>query len=201
MLATLVENILKQNENSMLETFELFTIEGEPLTDISLVNSPATESNWMCFAKQNKEYHFSTDDKHIITGAVMIPDKIIYRCDANGEYNVFFSADTIRKTAENYLKALKNNTFTLEHSDNTNKVSIIESWIKDSDCDKSTALGLNLPNGTWLISAKVNSPELWSEIKNGRFNGFSIAGSFRTATAEEQSLIDEAEEYLNNILK
>lgn len=184
----------------MLETFELITIEDEPLTDISLVNEPAIESNWMCFSRQVKEYHFSDDEKHIITGAVMIPDKLIYRRDGNGEYNVYFSADTIRQTAENYLKALKNNTFTLEHGDNTNKVSIVESWIKETDVDKSTALGLDVPVGTWLISAKVNSPELWQEIKLGRFNGFSIAGTFRTKN-EDEAIIEEAEEYLNNILK
>jgi hypothetical protein len=44
--------------------------------------------------------------------------------------------------------------------------------------DKSSALGLNYPEGTWVITMKVNSPTLWNEIKEGKYKGYSIEGYF-----------------------
>ncbi len=179
----------------MLE-FQLFALPDETLTDISLVEYPAIESNWLCFSKDTRNYALSTDERHIVTGAALIPDKRIYRNDGNGEYMVYFSKDTVRKVAEQFFTDFKNKSFTLEHSENTNNVVIVESWIKETDADKSVALGLNVPNGTWLISAKVNDPELWKRIKAGEFNGFSVAGSFRTMHSPDEEIIAEAEEYL-----
>lgn len=174
---------------------ELFALPDETITDISLVEYPAIEKNWLCFSKDKKEYVFSSDEKHIITGAVLIPDKRIYRNDASGEYNVYFSKDTIKRISEQFFSDFKNKSFTLEHGDNTNAVVITESWIKESDIDKSVQLGLDAPIGTWFISAKVNNESLWQDIKSGKYQGFSIAGYFNTLTTEEQ-IIAEAEEWL-----
>jgi hypothetical protein len=44
--------------------------------------------------------------------------------------------------------------------------------------DKSTAMGFNLPRGTWMASYKINDEETWQKIKNGELNGYSIAGNF-----------------------
>lgn len=181
----------------MLE-IELFALPDETLTDISLVEFPAIESNWMCFSKDKRTYILSADERHVITGAALIPDKRIYRNDASGEYCVFFSKDTVRKIAEQFLSDFKNKSFTLEHGENTNSVSVVESWIKESDADKSVALGLDVPVGSWIISAKVNDEALWKRIKAGEFNGFSIAGSF-SGSVDDQSVLDEAESYLAGI--
>ena len=178
---------------------ELFALPDDTLTDISLVEYPAIESNWMCFSKDVKHYTFSDNEKHIITGAVLIPDIKIYRNDGGTEYNVFFSRETIRKISEQFFSDFKNKSFTLEHGTNTNDVVIVESWIKESDTDKSVALGINVPDGTWLISAKVNNPELWEQIKAGRFKGFSVAGTFSSTTTEDQ-ILAEAEKFINDIL-
>lgn len=180
----------------MLE-IELFPEINETLTDISLVKYPATESTWLCFSKDNvKTYIFSDNEKQIITGAVLIPNQRIYRRDGENEYYVFFSEDTIRIIAEQYFNSFKNKSFTLEHSYNTNDVTVIESWIVENpDMDKSTALGLELSKGTWVMSAKVNSKDLWDRIKSGEFNGFSVAGLFSTDSVENQ-IIKEAEELI-----
>lgn len=175
---------------------ELFPELKDTLTDISLVKYPAIESNWLCFAKDFKSYIFSSDEKHIVTGAVLIPEQRIYRRDEYGEYFVYFSADTIRTIVEQYFNSFKNKSFTLEHSDNTNDVTVVESWIKESETDKSVALGIDCPVGTWFISAKVNSDDLWQRIKSGEFNGFSVAGLFNTDTIENQ-IIREAEELIS----
>jgi len=178
---------------------ELFALPDDTLTDISLVEYPAIESNWLCFSKDTKTYTFSDGDKHIITGAVLIPDKKIYRNDNGTEYNVFFSRETIRQISEQFFNDFKNKSFTIEHGDNTNDVVIIESWIKESDTDKSVALGINVPDGTWLISAKVHNQNLWEQIKAGHFKGFSVAGTFSSITTEDQ-ILAEAEKFINDIL-
>ena len=179
---------------------ELFPQIDETLTDISLVKYPANESIWLTFAKQNKPiYHFSSDERMVLTGAVLIPEQRIYRRDGNDEYYVYFSADTIRTISEQFLTHFKNQSFTLEHGDNTNDVSIVESWIvEDSENDKSNALGLNLPKGSWVISAKVNSPDLWQRIKvDKEFEGFSVAGMFCVNKLAEEEVIEEAERVVN----
>ena len=64
--------------------------------------------------------------------------------------------------------------FTLEHKDKTYDVTLKESWIKEFDNDKSNELGLSEEIGTWFISLKVHDSELWQDIKNGEYNGFSV---------------------------
>jgi hypothetical protein len=39
-------------------------------------------------------------------------------------------------------------------------------------------LGLEFPEGTWVITMKVGNGELWDKIKQGKYNGFSIEGYF-----------------------
>lgn len=180
---------------------ELFPQIDETLTDISLVKYPANKSVWLTFAKQNEPiYHFSSDERMVLTGAVLIPEQRIYRRDGNNEYFVYFSAQTIRTISEQFLTHFKNSAFTLEHSDGTNDVSIVESWIvEDSEKDKATALGLNLPKGSWVISAKVNSPELWQRIKiDKEFQGFSVAGMFCVSELDDEKVIEEAEKIVND---
>lgn len=169
----------------------------DTLTDISLVKYPAIESTFLMFSKQNqKTFHFSGDEKMVLTGAVLIPQQRIYRRDGDNEYYVFFSEDTIRTISEQFLSNFKNSSFTLEHSDLTNEVVIVESWIvEDPDNDKSSALGLDLPKGTWMMSVKVKDEELWNRIKSGEFQGFSVAGLFRQVT-EDDKVISEAEDII-----
>jgi hypothetical protein len=179
----------------MLE-FELFPQVDDTLTDISLVKYPAIESNFLMFSKENKmAYHFSSDEKMILTGAVLIPQQRIYRRVGDEEYYVYFSADTIRTISQQFLSNFKNSTFTLEHSDLTNEVTIVESWlVEDNKMDKSAALGMDFPKGTWVLSVKVKNPDLWNRIKSGEFQGFSVAGLFRTS--DEQAVISEAEDII-----
>lgn len=180
-----------------MREIELFALPDETLTDISLVEFPAIESNFLCFSKDEpKKYIFADAEKHIITGAVLIPDKRIYRNDMFGEYNVFFSKDTIRRISEQFFANFKNKSFTLDHLDNTNGVCVVESWIKDSEIDKSVELGLEAPVGTWFISAKVSNPNIWEGIKVGIYQGFSICGHF--LEDDEALVVEEAENFIKN---
>lgn len=144
---------------------------------ISLVEEPAIEENFINLAKENKQQILlMQDERHMIYGAVLKPDFPIYRYDdIRGEYYIQFSRPTIEHLAQEFMKR-QDRSMTLDHETDTNKVDVVESWIKeDNEHDKSVALGLgNLPIGTWFIGCKVNDENIWQSIKKGERNGFSI---------------------------
>jgi hypothetical protein len=147
---------------------------------ISIVADPAMEASFIALSKEY-EIKFSLDDeKHIITGPVMIPNKLILRRIDNQLVQVYFSVETIRKTAELYLMNYFQNNSSLEHKIELDGVSTVESWIKDDEqYDKSNMYHMNYPVGTWFVSQKVNNDDVWNnEIKTGKVTGFSIEGFF-----------------------
>ena len=113
-------------------------------------------------------------------GALLIPNKPIYRQSADEEYYIYFSKDTINKASQMYLKNGNQNNSTLEHQHELSGLTLVESWIvEDEKYDKSRKYGLNVPVGTWMGSVKVNNDEVWNDyVKNGKVKGFSIEGYF-----------------------
>ena len=66
------------------------------------------------------------------------------------------------------------NSFGIDHAYDTNDVTMLEVWMKESDNDKSVDYGYELPNGTVFVKAKIESDELFNAIKRREINGFSI---------------------------
>lgn len=151
-------------------------LENSEVYAISLVEFPAIEEEFIALSKEKKEKVILMDEeKHIIIGCVLKPDFPIYRYDdIRGEYYIKFSKNTIEHLSQEFIKR-KDKSITLDHESDTNKVEVIESWVKvDMEKDKSNAYGLDVPVGSWLISCKVNDENIWQSIKNGERNGFSI---------------------------
>lgn len=149
---------------------------------ISLVEEPAIESNFVFFEK-DKEVKFQavSDDKRLVMGPILIPNKQILRIDGEGKpYWVFFKPETIKKLSEMYLKKKYTDSATLEHDKKVNGVTLVESWIKESVTkDKSAIYGLSVPVGTWMGTFKVDNDEIWNDyVKTGEVKGFSIEGLF-----------------------
>ena len=149
---------------------------------ISIVESPAIEEQFIALSKQQIQFKVQNEEKQILIGAALIPEKPIYRYDekTGEEYYVYFSDKTIRKAAELFLIKGNQNNATLEHSEELNGLSIVESWIvEDQQYDKSRAYGLEYPVGTWVVMMKVNNKAIWDEyVKEGKVKGFSIEGWF-----------------------
>lgn len=148
---------------------------------ISIVEHPAIEEDFITMSKQQKvEFKEVSNEKRVLMGAAMIPDKPIYRLDGDEEYYVFFTKETIRRASELYLMNGKQNNATLEHEVKLDGLSLVESWIiEDSEKDKSRAYGLNHPVGTWMVSMKVNNDDIWDNyVREGVVKGFSIEGWF-----------------------
>jgi hypothetical protein len=129
----------------------------------------------------------------------MVPDQKIFRKDELGNpYYVFFSPETIKMIAEKYMRnKYTDNNDTMHDGRAVKDIHVVESWIKDSEHDKSNKYGFeNLPVGTWFVSMKVNNPKVWEDVKQGKLNGFSVSGYFEEVAAftkEEMFLYKVAE--------
>lgn len=143
---------------------------------ISLVDRPAIESDFLLFDEdEKKKFSFRDSEKHVITGAAMIPNLPIYRCDETGfEYFVQFSPETVRKSAELFFKNGFQANLSVGHEYDVKDLYVFESYIVDKDrgIDPND---IELPQGSWVISVKCENNELWDELKNtDLFHGFSI---------------------------
>lgn len=156
---------------------------------ISFVENPAIEIDFMYFNDKSKDYKFKTTstEKRLVTGPAMLPDEKIIRQDAVGEpYFVFFSKETVEKAQELYFKNANQSTANFEHEESIAGVTVVESWIVvDPSNDKSNALGFSdLPEGTWMVTYKVDDDEIWERIKAGEVLGFSVEGAFEQQIAK-----------------
>ena len=148
---------------------------------ISIVESPAIEENFVALNKQ-KEYKLKTldEDKRILMGALLVPNKTIYRKEGKEEYYIYFSKETVKKASELFLQKGKRNNATLEHKFDIEGLTLVESWIvEDKDKDKSALYNMDVPVGTWMGAVKVNNEDIWKDfVKTGDVKGFSIEGFF-----------------------
>ena len=152
-----------------LEDFE------QGMYKISLVDKPAIEENFIYFSKTEVVEMFANDEKQEVVGPIMIPNKEILRFSPDkGYYYVRFTEETIRDIMYNYSKKGLFNEFGIHHEYDTQDVVMLEVWMKESENDKSTDYGYDLPNGTVFVKAKIESSELFKAIKEGEVNGFSI---------------------------
>lgn len=188
---------MKNNINE-LPLIELFIDEEESdngIQAISLVESPAIEENFVALSKHKVEFKAIDEDKRIIIGLALVPDKPIYRRKGDYEYNITFSKETVRKGAEMYLKSLRNNNTTLEHQQLTSGVSIIESWIvEDTEKDKTALYNLNAKKGAWAVVMKIDNEEVWKDVKEKKYLGLSIEGVFsqsKESMSKDKDLTDD----------
>lgn len=167
---------------------------------ISLVTSPAIESEFVFFGKEKNNFTFAKvdEEKRMLISPALIPNKQIFRHDANTEsdYYVYFSKATVQKASELYLRHNNHHKATYQHQDRVSGVLTVESWIKEGDSDKSKLYGYDLPDGTWFVKMKIENDELWQEIKSGSLRGLSIEGYFTNKFAEMQKAKPTSEDIL-----
>ena len=162
----------------------LISDENEGILVISLVDAPATETNWMCFKEQeNIKFSIVNEDEHILAGVVMVADKPIYRIAPDGtEYYIVFSKDVIKRMAEKMLDDNTFNNIDIQHDGNIiprDKVKLVELFIAD-EAKGIKPNYLDVPDGSLLANYKIYDDELWNMAKSGVLNGFSLEGVFST---------------------
>jgi len=173
---------------------------------ISIVESPAIEEDFIALKSDEIKLAEVSKDKKLLMGALLVPNKPIYRKTEDDEYYIYFSKKTIVKASQLYLKNGNQNNSTLEHQHSLSGLTLVESWIVESETqDKSRLYNLNVPVGTWMGTVKVNNDEVWNEyVKTNKVKGFSIEGYFadkmeRPKEPVEESFEVEAQELLSKI--
>jgi len=163
-----------------MKTYKLVRTEDyKGLFKVSLVDDPAIQSN-LIHLSEDKEFLFQDEEQRIIYAPALIPNKLIFRKDINGEpANVYFDAETIKDLHIDGMRKGYDNKVNLNH-DSKNDVDGIfcfEQWIIEHDVnDKSIKLGLDLPVGTLVKGYKVDNDQVWQDIKDGKLKGLSIEG-------------------------
>ena len=150
-----------------------YRVTGGDLFAVSLVEDPAIESNFIALNKQKSSIKLE-NEKRLLIGAALVPNKPIYRNVNGNEFYISFDETTIEKLAQDFLANDYQHNITVDHQEDANDIVIVESWIKTSENDKSVSYGLNEPIGTWFIGMKVNNDEIWQRVKDGFYKGFSI---------------------------
>lgn len=150
-----------------------YRVTGGDLFAVSLVEDPAIESNFIALSKQKSSIKLE-NEKRLLIGAALVPNKPIYRNVNGNEFYISFDETTIEKLAQDFLANDYQHNITVDHQEDANDIVIVESWIKTSENDKSVSYGLNEPIGTWFIGMKVNNDEIWQRVKDGFYKGFSI---------------------------
>jgi hypothetical protein len=157
---------------------------------------------------ENMKMVFSVvdEDKKIIVGAAMVPNKMIHRYDDLGNlYYVFFSKESIKKMADKFLKEKRTDETSIEHNGlklGSDKVYITESWVSEDEVyDKSSKYGFSLPAGTWFVSMKVNDDKVWKLIKEKALTGYSVEGLFaeKSVFSKEDKQINQIKQLLKSI--
>lgn len=184
----------------MLKKIEMILqkTEGGNINAVSIVKSPAVEKNFVLFSKDNLKMAID-EEKQTVTAPLLIPYQLIYRNSDFylGECELFFSEETIRDASILLMKDGKINNVTLDHDNKADGASCIELWIvSNSENDKANELGFDVADGTLMATYLIEDVALWSQIKEGKFNGFSIEANFDAIELN----IDEAKKELIGLL-
>lgn len=180
---------------------------------LSLTDTPAIEEEFIALSEEPQEVELSSvnEERRILMGAVLVPEKKILRKNEDGYYQIKFSKETISRASQLFLEKSNQGNSTLEHEIELSGQTVVESWIVEDDVhDKSRAFGIKAPVGSWMVSMKVDNDEIWNDyVKTGKVKGFSIEALFSGKTmlsAQEESFdyigaLDKLKELLNTEIK
>jgi hypothetical protein len=157
--------------------------------------------------KEKLSFAIISEEKRIISGALMLADELIYRNNEKmGEHYVKFSADTIKMIAIKFAKKKYQNNVNLMHDpeQKVKGVTMFESWLVDKERGIMPMKGFEgVADGSWFGSFYVENEKVWQSIKKGDYKGFSVEGLFdyvEPITAEENAL-KKISELLNSIVE
>lgn len=158
-----------------LPIYNIVLGDAEGITKMSLVESPAVESDFLAFDKQEKMKFSMDEEQHIVFGCALRADFPIYReSEEFGQYYVVFSKDTIKQLYEKFMKDKHIMDVNVDHSDDVNGVYMIQSFIKNSNAGMNPVGFEDISEGSWFVAYKVENEEVWEKVKTGDFKGFSV---------------------------
>lgn len=186
-----------------LPIYNIILKNAEGLTKMSLVEYPAVESDFLAFDKKEPLKFSLDEEQRIVFGCALRANFPIYRENPDmGAYYVVFSPEVIKQLYEKFMKEGKTDLVNLEHTEDTNGVYLIQSFIKNTNAGLSPKGFDDVDDGSWFCAYKVENDDVWQSVKNGKFNGFSVEAFLELkATNETIEESDEFAEMLNEIDK
>ena len=174
---------------------------------ISLVDDPAIERDFLSFSKDKVQmkYKIVNEEQQKVFGAVAIADKPIYRIDESGfEYYIVFNKQTISKMTEKYFKmGFQNNVDTDHNLKLEDGITLTQMFIKDSEKGINPIGFEDVSDGSLFAEFHIENSEVWKDIKDGKYKGFSLAGEFfiDEKPNEEEQLYNEILDMIDKITK
>lgn len=168
--------------------------------NISIVDRPAIERNFIKLSKQSEVRFSINEEKREISGPVIVPDQLVYRRDEKGEYYIRFNKDVIKRMAIEFFKRDTQNNGNVMHQVDVDGITFFESYLINKDRGINPIEFNDLPDGTWIVTARVENNEVWNSVKSGELRGFSIDCfvEFKESKPEVINTLDELIDYLNN---
>lgn len=179
-------------------TIDLFDFK-TGINAISLVDVPAVGYDFLAFSDDSMRLAFANEEQHIITGVALLADTpILRRRDDGSIFYIRFSRETIKNIVEKYSMMGLNNSVNLMHNDElfVDGIFLTESYIVDKERGICPIEFKDVPDGSWIVSFKVENLSLWDIIKSGVVKGFSVQGIF--GLNEAQSFSSEENKPIEN---
>jgi len=187
------------------------TIEGIPVYDaemidgnfahgtntISLVGDPATKQPVFLFNNQESEeldvisdtlkFASANIKKGLIEGVLMVADKPIFRNINGKKFYLRFKPDLIERMSFKFMKNQFGKNINLEHDPNqeVNKSYLVESYIFDPSRGRTLPSHMNADEvkaGSWIVTLKIEDPEILKKVEAGEIIGYSLEGNFGIKT-------------------
>ena len=172
---------------------------------ISLVDFPAVEKDFFAFSnKKTLQYKVVDEEQQKVFGVVMTADQPIYRMDDDGyEYYITYSPQTISLMAEKYFKyGYHNNVDTNHNFKLENGITLTQMFIKDTEKGVNPSGFDDVKDGSLFAEFHIENEQVWQDIKDGKYKGFSLAGTFNVEEkSEDEKIYDEILEMLDRIIE
>jgi hypothetical protein len=101
-------------------------------------------------------------DEHLFTAVVLVPDQV----DAHGDV---YSSDVVEKACHDYNTLCRKAN--LQHLVEIDKAYPVESYIAPADFTLGEG---GVKKGSWVMTMKIEDPEIWKACKDGDLTGFSV---------------------------
>ena len=171
-----------ENQEQKIKLVELVIDDDEGVEFISIVDDPAIESDFLAFKKDDFKFKIQNEEKRIVSGFFMISDLPMLRQRNDTVYYCVFRRHTIEKIVNKFMKEGLTNQTNLMHDSTAEGVYIIESLIIDSERGVSAPDNFEkVPDGSWWGSMRVENDDIWQQVKDGTFKGFSVEGIFSSS--------------------
>lgn len=167
--------------------------------NVAIVDFPAIEENFIRLSQQMDLKFSINEEKRVISGPALVPDFPIYR-EVNGKkFYIKFTEETIKKYAIKFFKDGRENEGNLQHMWGVNGITFFESYLLNRERGIAPKEFETLPDGTWMLTAKVENDRVWELIKDGTLRGFSVdIQSTLTEEKDTLSSIKDLLDYINN---